>query len=83
VKYRVIDVTEFKAKCLGLFEEVRRTGGTITITKRGQPIAKVGPAPRRRKFRSPEGCLVGKIEIDDDLLMSDMAHMFTFDRDNM
>jgi prevent-host-death family protein len=72
---RTISVTEFKAKCLALLAEVAESGGTITVTKRGQPLATVGPAKRRR-WKSPEGALEGKFEIDDDLLMGDMADMW-------
>jgi prevent-host-death family protein len=32
---------EFKAKCLGLIDEVNETGGEIVITKRGKPKAKL------------------------------------------
>ena len=53
-------MTEFKAKCLALLSEVGRNGGTITVTKRGKPLASVGPAPRRR-IKSSEGILAGKI----------------------
>lgn len=34
---------EFKAKCLALLDEVAHTGETIIVTKRGKPVAKVGP----------------------------------------
>jgi prevent-host-death family protein len=34
---------EFKAKCLGLMDEVQDTGEEIVITKHGQPVAKLVP----------------------------------------
>jgi prevent-host-death family protein len=68
----VISVTEFKAKCLALLEEVGQSGGTITITKRGRPLATVGPA-RKRVFKSSEGILAGKLFIPDEELMADTA----------
>jgi prevent-host-death family protein len=34
---------EFKAKCLGLMDELEQSGGEITITKRGRPVAKLIP----------------------------------------
>lgn len=34
---------EFKAKCLKLLDEVAETGETIVVTKRGKPVARVGP----------------------------------------
>src|SRR5437879_1576051 len=75
MKNRAISVTEFKAKCLSLLSEIADQGGTITVTKRGRPLATVSPA-RNRRWKSPEGILEGKIEIDDDLLMSDMADLW-------
>lgn len=42
---RIMTATEFRAKCLGLLDWVARTGETIVITKRGQPIARLVPVP--------------------------------------
>lgn len=36
-------VTEFKAKCLRLLADVEKKGDRIIITKRGRPVAQVGP----------------------------------------
>jgi antitoxin (DNA-binding transcriptional repressor) of toxin-antitoxin stability system len=66
MKHQTISVTEFKAKCLSLFDEIAQDGGTLTITKRGQPLATVGPV-KRRPFKSSEGVLAGKIKIVGDL----------------
>jgi len=60
VTNRVVSATEFKAKCLALLDEIDRQGGTITVTKRGRPVATVGPV-RKRRFKSSEGILKGKI----------------------
>ena len=38
-------VTEFKAKCLRLLNDVEKKGDRIIITKRGRPVAQVGPTP--------------------------------------
>ncbi len=56
MKHRVIGVTEFKAKCLALLEEIGEYGGSLTVTKRGKPLATVGPAVKAA-WRSPEGVL--------------------------
>ncbi|HLK21019.1 MAG TPA: type II toxin-antitoxin system Phd/YefM family antitoxin [Bryobacteraceae bacterium] len=45
MKEITIPVTEFKAKCLQLLVDVEEKGDRITITKRGRPVAQVGPAP--------------------------------------
>lgn len=40
---RTISASSFKAKCLGLLDEVATTGETIVVTKRGRPVARLGP----------------------------------------
>jgi prevent-host-death family protein len=40
---RTISASAFKAKCLGLLDEVAATGETIVVTKRGRAVAKVAP----------------------------------------
>ena len=35
--------TEFRARCLGLIDEVADTGQEIVITKRGRPVARLVP----------------------------------------
>jgi antitoxin (DNA-binding transcriptional repressor) of toxin-antitoxin stability system len=60
-----LSVTEFKAKCLRLFENLSPEG--LTVTKRGRPIARVTPisAGGHAKFY---GSLKGKIKIKGDIL---------------
>jgi prevent-host-death family protein len=38
-----VPISEFKAKCLGLVEEVRKTRQPLRITRHGQPVAEVVP----------------------------------------
>ena len=38
-----IAAAKFKAQCLTLMEDVRKTRQTLVITKRGKPIAKLAP----------------------------------------
>ena len=40
---RTIKASEFKAKCLGLMDEVAESGEEIIITKHGKPVAKLTP----------------------------------------
>jgi prevent-host-death family protein len=51
-----VAISEFKAKCLALLEQVRRTRQPIRITRHGKPVAEViPPAPvvdRRSMFGS-------------------------------
>jgi prevent-host-death family protein len=47
MKTRVVSATEFKAKCLALLDEIEQRGGPITITRRGRPVAVLGPAKKK------------------------------------
>jgi prevent-host-death family protein len=49
---KMIGAAEFKAHCLRILDEVARTGETVTITKRGKPVAEVKPT------RAPERCSI-------------------------
>jgi prevent-host-death family protein len=68
---RLVSATEFKAKCLALLDEVQEHGGTITVTKRGRPVATVAPV-KPKPFRSTKGILAGKGKIVGDI---DNFHM--------
>lgn len=57
---------DFKAHCLRVMEEVRRTRRPVTITKRGVPIAKLVPADPPAPFKL--GTLAGRLTADDDLI---------------
>lgn len=72
MKSRVVSATEFKAKCLALLDEVGNQGGTITVTKRGRPMATEGPA-RKQLWPSSEGLWKGKVHIPEERLTADMS----------
>jgi prevent-host-death family protein len=57
---------DFKAHCLRVMEEVRRTRRPVTITKRGVPIAKLVPADPPEPFKL--GALAGRFTATDDLV---------------
>ena len=62
-----INISEFKAKCLAVLEEIARTGEGVTILKRGKPIAQVLPAtPRRSAY--PQLDLRGTVEVLGDIV---------------
>jgi prevent-host-death family protein len=42
-KEKEIAASKFKAKCLGLLDEVQTSGQEIIVTKYGKPVAKVAP----------------------------------------
>jgi prevent-host-death family protein len=75
MKNRVIGATEFKAKCLALLDEVEEQGGTITVTKRGRPVATVSAA-KKTAWRSPIGILAGKGKIVGDIVNFDTSELW-------
>ena len=60
-----MSATEFRAKCLGLIDEVAETGREIVITKRGKPVARLVPYRRRRG--APFGLHRDQIRIHGDI----------------
>ena len=81
MKRRIVSVTEFKAKCLALLDDIGERGGAITITKRGRPLATVGPAPQR-PWQSPEGSWAGKVTITGDLVSADTSGLWEVARED-
>jgi prevent-host-death family protein len=75
MKNRVIGATEFKAKCLALLDEVEEQGGTITVTKRGRPVATVSAA-KKPPFKSSAGILAGKGKILGDIVNFDTSNLW-------
>lgn len=57
-----IAISEFKAKCLALIEEVNKTKQPIRITRHGKPIAEVVPSSPERKRRKL-GSMSGTVKI--------------------
>ena len=62
-----IPISEFKAKCLGLIEQVNKTRQPLRITRHGRPVAEVVPVgpDRTRKF---VGDMVGTAKIMGDIV---------------
>ena len=60
-----ISISQFKAKCLSLLDEIDKTGLPVIVTKRGQPVAKVIPV---KKIQNSN--LLGSVSYksEDDLL---------------
>jgi prevent-host-death family protein len=76
---RVVSATEFKAKCLALLSQMEEEGGAITITKRGRPVAVLGPV-RRKGWKSPKGSWAGKVRIQGDLANMDTSGLWDVTR---
>jgi prevent-host-death family protein len=57
---RTMAAGEFKAKCLAVMDEVKATGETVLITKRGKEVARLTPPGEPAPAEAPEaifGCL--------------------------
>lgn len=63
-----IAVSEFKAKCLGLIEEVRKTRKPIRLTRFGQPVAELVPASPQTPPKRWLGSMAGTAEILGDIV---------------
>jgi prevent-host-death family protein len=62
-----VNISEFKAKCLRLIEQVDKTRQPLRITRHGRPVAELIPAgpDRKRKFL---GDMTGTVEILGDIV---------------
>ena len=75
MKNHTVSATEFKAKCLAYLDEVEQHGGSITITRRGRPVAVLGRA-KRTAWKSPRNRWAGKVEIVGDIVNLDTASLW-------
>jgi prevent-host-death family protein len=78
MKSRVLSASEFKAKCLACLSEIEQFGEPITITKRGRPVAVLGPVKRpalksSRGSWARRGRIVGDIIDTSDLITWEVA----------
>jgi prevent-host-death family protein len=67
VVMKSVPISEFKAKCLGLIEQVDKTRQPLRITRHGRPVADLIPAgpDRKKKFL---GAMVGTGKIVGDIV---------------
>lgn len=68
---KTVLISEFKAKCIQMLKDVQKNGKPLTVTLRGEPIARVEPIAKRPK-RIQLGTLKGRIEIKGNIIRSDM-----------
>ncbi len=62
---REIAISKFKATCLAVVEEVRRTGNPVRVTRFGKPVAELRAiVPEKRKL----GVMRGSMEIVGDIV---------------
>jgi prevent-host-death family protein len=65
---RKIAVSEFKAKCLSLLEDVEKTKAPLRVTKRGKAVADVVPVPPDLGPPDWLGSMSESIEIIGDIV---------------
>jgi len=64
---REVAISEFKAKCLALLDQVNRTRQPLRVTKRGKAIVDVLP-PTTIPERNWMGSMAGRMKIKGDIL---------------
>ena len=62
-----IAISKFKATCLAVIEDVRRTQRPVRVTRFGKPVAEVVPARAATKG-SWLGCMRDSMEVSDDIV---------------
>jgi prevent-host-death family protein len=63
-----VAISEFKAKCLALLEQVRRTRKPIRITRHGKPVAEIVPPAPVVDRQSMFGSMKDRITITGDII---------------
>jgi len=63
-----IPISKFKATCLRLLDEVKRTRKSILVTRKGEPIALISPPPPPPKPSKWLGSMRDTIKIAGDVI---------------
>jgi len=63
-----IAVSKFKATCLSVLEQVRKTRKPVLVTRFGVPLAQVTPPPEPKRRSSWIGRMKGTREILGDIV---------------
>jgi prevent-host-death family protein len=72
---RAVTAAEFNAKCLAFLDEMEQHGENITITRRGRPVAVLGPV-KKKAWKSSKGVLAGKARIVGDIANLDTSGLW-------
>jgi len=64
---RTLSVSEFKARCLSILDEVAETGEPVLVTKRGRAVAQIAPATIPGEG-FPQASLFGTVEVLGDIV---------------
>ena len=63
-----VSISVFKAKCLALLEQVRKTKKPLRITRHGKPVAEVVPPSAVADRSAWMGSMKGRMEILGDII---------------
>ncbi|MEX2302546.1 MAG: type II toxin-antitoxin system Phd/YefM family antitoxin [Bryobacterales bacterium] len=63
-----IAISKFKATCLAVLEQVRRTGQPVRVTRFGKPVAEIVPPAPPKAQGSWIGSMVGTGQILGDIV---------------
>ena len=77
---KTIKASEFRAKCLGLIDQVANSGQEVVITKNQKPVAKL--SPYRQHPKTLFGIDKGKLKIAGDI-MGPIEADWSHDWDNL
>ena len=75
MKTRVVSATEFKAKCLSLLDDIEQQAELITITRRGVPVAVLGPV-KKKAWKSSKNSWAGRARIVGDIVNTDTSDLW-------
>ena len=64
----IVTISQFKASCLALLSKVKRTGQSILVTRRGDPIALITPPPQPERPASWLGTFQNRGKIMGDII---------------
>jgi prevent-host-death family protein len=63
-----IAISKFKANCLAVLEQVRKTRQPVLVTRFGRPVAQVAPPPVADRPMGWLGALAGTGRIQGDIV---------------
>ena len=68
LKPKTVTISEFKAKCLAMIDEMNKTKQPLRVTRRGKPVADLTPPPPEEKAQTWLGSMAGEIKIVGDIV---------------
>lgn len=71
---KTITATRFKAECLARLDEVAEAGDSLVVTKRGKPVAVVGPVQEPETLRGSV-----KFNVSDEDLLAPLPERWDAD----